>query len=44
MLGSEVRGALRQIQTELQRIIARLEALDAALAAGRLPPRRSRRT
>jgi hypothetical protein len=44
MLGSEVRVALRQIQTELQRIIAKLDAVDAALAAGRLPARRSRRT
>ena len=42
VLGTEVRAALKQIQRDLQSAIAKLDAIDAALAAGRLPlrPRR----
>jgi hypothetical protein len=43
LLNSEVRLALRRIQTDLGRIIAHLDAVDAALAADRIP-RRLRRT
>src|SRR5215472_8401698 len=44
MLGSEVRVALRQIHTELQHIIAKLDAVDAplvdSLRGGRAGPKK----
>ena len=43
VLNSEVRVALRRIESDLGRIIAHLDAVDAALAADRMP-RRMRRT
>ena len=43
LLGTEVRAALRQIQRDLQNAIAKLDAVDAALEAGRPSPKPRRR-